>query len=233
MWFTPDALKTEMTEAKIRREAVLVCTMDISKAFDSLWPEGLVYKIKQAGHNMMIQSMTSSILEDRTAEVAVGDHRSSSFGLGRGVPQGSKLGPVLYNIYTGDISVTTDSKSGQIQYADDTLLWVKGRTKGVLQKGLRSMVQELTPQLEEWGIKSNKAKIKFTVVKSASRKGARVAEEIIKEGIEIDGELVKGEKSLKYLGTWIDMSGNDKTNTVVAVSKMRKAWGMLSRLLRN
>lgn len=53
------------------------------------------------------------------------------------------------------------------------------------------MVLELTPQLEQWGIKSNRAKAKYTVVKSAAKRGYREAEKTIQKGIEIDGDIVK------------------------------------------
>lgn len=57
------------------------------------------------------------------------DHRSDWFDLSRGVPQGSKLGPILFNIYTADIQFKYTETEGNVKYADDTLIQARGSPK--------------------------------------------------------------------------------------------------------
>lgn len=139
----------------------------------------------------------------------------------------------MYSIYTGDIAAATNDIKGQIQYADDTLLWVKGKTRDELRKRIRDMTKELIPQLDEWGIKTNTGKTQFTVIAGKGRAGRRTSREVIKEGVTIDKVKVKGTETLKYLGQWITTNGNDKTNVEAAKTKMSMAWGMLMKLLKN
>ena len=48
--------------------------------------------------------------------------------LNRGVPQGTVLGPLLFNIYVNDMKDDIDANSNIIQYADDTFIFCSGKT---------------------------------------------------------------------------------------------------------
>lgn len=73
--------------------------------FDSVWTKGLVYKIYYLPIESEIKAIIANFMNERVARVQVGKEHSSFFRIERGVPQGSKLGPVLYSIYTGDFKV--------------------------------------------------------------------------------------------------------------------------------
>lgn len=63
--------------------------------------------------------LISSFLSERTATVAVRGAESQPFAVNRGVPQGTVLGPILYNLFTADQSSPTMNQ-GLLQYADET-----------------------------------------------------------------------------------------------------------------
>ena len=74
----------------------ILSTIDFSKAFDSVWHPALFHKLTSAGLHSCFARWTQSFLSDRRACVVYQNHKSRSFRVCRGVPQGSVFGPVLY-----------------------------------------------------------------------------------------------------------------------------------------
>ena len=72
-------------------------TIDFSKAFDSVWHPALYHKLISAGLPPCFARWTQSFLSDRRACVVYQNHKSRSFRVRQGVPQGSVLGPVLFS----------------------------------------------------------------------------------------------------------------------------------------
>ena len=77
--------------------------MDLSKAFDSLPHDILIAKIHAFGFEMSALKLIYSYLISRTQTVKVKGERSTERQIKSGVPQGSLLGVLLFNIYLNDI----------------------------------------------------------------------------------------------------------------------------------
>lgn len=96
--------------------------IDFSKAFDSTNYETLFSKLEHYGFPGITLKLIKSYLQHRKHCVAIGSKLSSARSLTQGVPQGSVLGPVLFNLYINDI--TNITKLAQfVVYADDTSLF--------------------------------------------------------------------------------------------------------------
>jgi len=73
----------------------------VSQAFDRVWHEGLIYKLKlflPPTYYLLIKSY----LTDRHFQVRFGSSFSNIANINAGVPQGGILSPILYNIYAAD-----------------------------------------------------------------------------------------------------------------------------------
>ena len=77
--------------------------LDVSSAFEKVWHSGLLAKLNQIGIEGKILELFLSYLSNRQQIVVLDGAKSSSCNMTAGIPQGSKLGPILIIIYINDI----------------------------------------------------------------------------------------------------------------------------------
>ena len=95
--------------------------LDIEKAFDSVWHEGLLHKLIALKFPTFLIKMIRSYLSERQAFVNFNDCSSFTFDIPAGVPQGSLLSPFLFNVFINDVPIP--KKCYLAIYADDTALF--------------------------------------------------------------------------------------------------------------
>ena len=98
--------------------------LDISKAFDKVWHEGLLYKLKSMGISGELYDLLEKYLSGRFQRVVLNGQTSSFLA---GVPQGSILGPLLFLVYISDLP--DGLKSNGKLFADDTSLFTIAKDK--------------------------------------------------------------------------------------------------------
>ena len=95
--------------------------LDISKAFDRVWHEGLIYKMKCIGITGMPLKLLQNFLQNRHQQVLLNGQCSSWAPVFAGVPQGSVLGPLFFLIYINDLTKAISSTNKL--FADDTSIF--------------------------------------------------------------------------------------------------------------
>ena len=94
--------------------------LDFSKAFDKVWHQGLLYKLKQNGISGSLLETLTAFLKDRNERVVLNGQNSSWANIKVGNPQGSTVGPLLFLIYINDLP---DNLSTNVKlFLDDTSL---------------------------------------------------------------------------------------------------------------
>ena len=90
----------------------------MSKAFDRVWYDSLIHKIKCIGMNGMLLKLIKSFLGNNFQRVVLNGQTSSWEPLRAGIPQDSVLGPLLFLIYINDLlkNLSVNTKL----FADDT-----------------------------------------------------------------------------------------------------------------
>ena len=76
--------------------------LDILKAFDRVWHEGLIYKLKRCGVSGQLLFLIQSFLNDRKQRTVLNGQSSNWGDISAGVPQGSILGPLFFLVYIND-----------------------------------------------------------------------------------------------------------------------------------
>jgi exonuclease III len=197
---TTHALTTftaEVTNQLNRRFGTIAVSLDVEKAFDKTWQEGVIFKMKQLEFPAQICKIVASYLENRTFKVKVEDKMSESRTIRAGVPQGSVLGPTLYNIFTSDIPEPEDCKTKILAYADDILVFASSPRLKIAAKLINKYLEEYKTYCDKWNLKINIDKCEaIKITKPSSYKSHKNYTPEIKWG----DEQIKNVRIMKYLG---------------------------------
>ncbi|GBP81063.1 Probable RNA-directed DNA polymerase from transposon BS [Eumeta japonica] len=166
--------------------------LDISQAFDRVWHEGLLYKIKKLLPHSFFPIL-KSYLEGRCFEVKYNNESSPLKKINSGVPQGSILGPVLYLIFTADIPTHEDTITAT--YADDTALLSVDKDSSTASAKLQAHVFKVENWLDKWRIRVNQGNsvhVTFTLRRETC------------PPIKLHNEEIPQSEDAKYLGMHLD-----------------------------
>ena len=146
-------------EALDNKKDVKVVFCDISKAFDRVWHDGLLFKMKKFGINGNILKWFKDYLYDRHQRVIIRGQASDLGLIKAGVPQGSVLGPLLFLIYINDIADLT--KCNIKLFADDTILYINVDDPIDAVNSLNTDLKCIEEWADQWLITFSPAKTKL------------------------------------------------------------------------
>lgn len=141
------------------RKLVLGVFIDFTKAFDCLNHSILLQKLERYGFRGRALTLLSSYLKHRHQYVHLSGFSSLVKPITSGVPQGSILGPLLFNIYVNDI-VNIDKEAKLVMYADDTSLFFSADEPNLLISLANKTLSKLNAWANENSLKINTSKTK-------------------------------------------------------------------------
>lgn len=181
-----------MAAAMNKKEYTVAIMLDMEKAFDRVWHEGLLYKLSLSPAPRQLVRVVASFLQDRKFRVAVEDATSSERCIAAGVPQGSCLSPALYAHYTDDIPVV-----GNVQlalFADDAAYLSTSFKPNHAAAKLQPTLDALPDWLADWRMSVNVGKTQALITGST----------MLPPPLQLHGQAVEWKPKVKYLGVTID-----------------------------
>ena len=182
---------------------VCLVFLDVSKAFDKVWHEGLLFKLERMGVSGNLLKWIGSYLRGRSQKVVINGVASNPRYINASVPQGSILGPLLFLVYVNDL--VDDLETTPYLFADDTsLLEVINPTNPInsFEKMNRDL-SSLSLWASQWRVNYNASKTVYMIV--SNKRVTPVYPDLF-----LNGQVLTKVRSHKHLGVTMckDMTWN-------------------------
>ena len=152
-------LQTAILKAKMEDRHLLCIFLDLEKAFDLMWTNGVLAQLTKFGVKGRLLAWVQDFLKDRKIQVRVGGDISEVKPLDNGSPQGSVLSPILFNILANtQYDVLKDLFAELSQYADDAAAWKSAKSKARLVKLMQTILDIIYRWAASLGIKISAGK---------------------------------------------------------------------------
>jgi hypothetical protein len=191
---------------KANTKFIQSAALDFSKAFDRLQPSLLISKMQMYGFAPGVTTLVADFLRNRVQSVKYGGNQSEYITIKVGAPQGTKLGPILWLIYSNDLMVDGFQ---HMKYADDTTLY-----KAVTDSNNHSVIAQAIYTTQTWSEGNNMMlNAEKTVVMNTtlSNKGK------YDQPIELGDTVLHPSTNATFLGIVIDhrLSFNDHVQGIM------------------
>ena len=206
-------LKTVIDSFKSAKKSLYMCFVDLKKAFDTVFHEGLFYKLKELNFSSKFQNLIKSMYNKVAARVKCLKGLTKEFPVSIGTRQGCNLSPLLFNIYVNDLQNSLNCKSTDIvkirdtelkclMYADDIILLNK------TEAGMNIFLKQLEDYCNKWRLTISVKKTKIIII-NCKRQPVRF--KLYNTTLEIVDKYC-------YLGIMITKTGNLKA----AIDRLNK-----------
>ena len=231
-------IKADILDAVDKKEVMCLVMLDLSSAFDTISHELLLKRLKyRFGITDTVLQWIESFLTNRTQYVKVsnrdGTAVSSKKMLKQGVPQGSVLGPVLFNLFISPLGeICHRHKINFHGYADDSQNYMSFRpqhhntvNQDTSIKNLENCLEDIRTWMSINFLKLNENKTEFIII------GVRQQLDKVKEpSIKIGDDKITNSAVVKNLGVYIDCELKLSTHVNKIVSSSFNTLRNISRI---
>ncbi|MFN9109229.1 MAG: RNA-directed DNA polymerase [Bacteroidota bacterium] len=199
-----------------------IAFLDIVKAYDRTWRDGLLLKLHRAGVCGASLRWIHGFLTDRSFRVVQQSSASSWQPLCEGLPQSSVLSPILFLIFINDIDTCLTEHCEMGLFADDLVVrpTVPGRR---VWKPLQSTLKNVSEWAKRW-------RVEFSVAKSNLVVFTRRRRALPPRPVLLDGVPLAEVGEFRYLGLTFQRDGRWSSHVGAIRKQMTSAGGMIGRI---
>jgi Reverse transcriptase (RNA-dependent DNA polymerase). len=216
-------LTEHITAAFNRGQYTGAVFLDVAKAFDTVWHEGLLMKMLTNQYPISFTKLIKSYLHHRKFRIQIQDSLSTTRPMEAGVPQGTVLSPHLYTIYNSDIPHPPNTNI--YLYADDLTI----TSQSVDPRYSVSLLQNSLDQLETW---CNRWKVKINPNKSSAILFTKRKIPQNLDRLTLSQEPISWNRQTRYLGVTMDQRLTWKPHIVETVARAKTTRARLYPLLK-
>ena len=182
-------IRTSWSRGQVTHGAFL----DVSSAFDKVWHKGLIAKLEQVCVEGTCLKLLRSYLSDRKQVVVLDGNKSNIKDVKAGVPQGSRLGPLMFILYINDILEGLESEV--MIFADDTTILATGDNPAETTAIINRDLEKVAVWAKKWKVTFNAAKSRDIIFTKKNF--------INCPGVVFNNVVVKRVTEHKHLGLWL------------------------------
>ena len=225
-------IRSDLLMAMDDQKVTALLSLDLSSAFDTIDHSCLLDTLKNSFHiHGTVLKWIESYLNNRFQKIKIDDAVSDVFPVTSGVPQGSRLGPILFTLYTTNLITNVQKKFPSVSchcYADDTQLYISFKPDAVAKDQSISNLEACVKYVRGWmlqnKLKLNDGKTELLIVGTPKQ-----VSKLDIDGVTVGDSVIKPSESSKNLGVLFDTHLNMEKHIT---SVCKSAYFMIYNLKR-
>ena len=204
-------------------KSVTIAYIDFKSAFDSISHEKLLLKLAAYGIKDTLYFWIQAFLTNRLQKVKLGSSFSKTCFVTSGVPQGSVLGPLLFNLFVNDITDSLEPNTTAKLFADDLKLYRE--FSNVHPNNLQAQLNTIQNWSKLWQLQISLLKCSTLTLGSKE----------LQTKLHLDGNYIAQSHNVRDLGITIDsdLKFKNHIHSIVTTASQRSALILRCFLSRN
>lgn len=208
------------------RQPCVLISLDVRNAFKTASWRAVDDAVRRKGLSRKLGEVLRAYMSEREIQIPTGTGQKSRMSMSAGVPQGSVLGPTLWNIlYDGALRLDLPVGVHMVAYADDLAIITRSRTIPELEAATGAAIEAVSTWMRQRGLSLAPHKTEAVMWRKRGYHDLPT--------ITVDGHAMTPSRGIRYLGVKLDSNRSFMSHVEEAASRAESAAKAVARLMPN